>query len=200
MSVSIAILAGGQSTRMGFDKAFASVAGQPLIERVLARVADLGSEILLVANSPGEYAHLGVPIHQDVIPGKKALGGIYTALKQASNEHTLIVACDLPFLSRALMAHLIALCEDYDVVVPMNRQGRPEGMQAVYGKGCLEPIRRRLERDDLKVAGFYPEVRVRRVGDGEIDRFDPNRCSFVNVNTPEELAAAHTMAAEGICV
>lgn len=199
MSVSIALLAGGHSTRIGFNKAFAVIGGQPLIERVLARVTGLASEIMLVANTPEVYAHLGVPIYKDVIPDKRALGGIYTALKHASCEHTLVVACDLPFLNQPLMAHLMSLREGHDVVVALNRKGLPESMQAIYGKGCLEPIRRRLERNDLKVVGFYPEVRVRQVGDDEIDRFDPHRCSFINVNTPEDLAAARTMLAEGVC-
>jgi molybdopterin-guanine dinucleotide biosynthesis protein A len=97
------------------------------------------------------------------------------------------------------MAHLISLREGCDVVVPMNRKGLPESTQAVYGKGCLEPIRRRVESTNLKVVGFYPEVCVRQVGDEEIDRFDPHRCSFINVNTPEELAAARIMLTEGIC-
>jgi molybdopterin-guanine dinucleotide biosynthesis protein A len=199
MSVSVAVLVGGHSSRMGFNKAFAKIGGQPLIERVLARVKDLGDDVMLIANNPELYVHLGVRIYPDVIPGKRSLGGIYTALHHANNDHALIVACDLPFLSRALMAYLISLCEGYDVVVPLNRRGLPEGAQAVYGKGCLETIHRRLGRDDLKVTGFYPEVHVRRVGDEEIDRFDPKRCSFINVNTPEELAAAHAMLTEGAC-
>jgi len=199
MGISVAILAGGCSSRMGFNKALALLDGQPLIERVLARVADLGSEVMLIANSPELYIYLGLPIYPDVIPNKRALGGIYTALVHAANEHLLVVACDLPFLNRALMAHLIALREGCDVVVLMNREGFPEGAQAVYGKGCLEAIRRQLERDDLKVTGFYSDVCVRQVGDAEIDRFDPHRCSFFNVNTPDDLAAAGEMIAKGAC-
>lgn len=199
MSINVAVLAGGRSSRMGFDKAFAEIDGQPLIERVLARVADLGSEVMLIANAPERYTYLDLPIYPDVIPDKRALGGIYTALTHAATTHTLIVACDLPFLNRALMARLIALREGHDVVVPINRKGLPEGMQAVYGKDCLKAILPRLERDDLKVVGFYSEVRVRRVSDEEIDRIDPNRCSFINVNTPEELAAARALLAEGRC-
>ena len=69
-------------------------------------------------------------------------------------------------------------------------------MYAVYGKGCIEPIRRRLDADELKVIGFFSDVRVREVAGEEIDQFDPERLSFFNVNTPEDLEKARQLAAE----
>lgn len=196
MPVSVAILAGGQSSRMGSNKAFAEIGGRPTIERIIERVHPLGSEVLLIANTPGEYLHLGLPIYTDLIPGKSTLGGVYTAISQASNEHTLIVSCDQPFLNQDLLRYLISLREGYDVVIPLNREKYPQSMHAVYGKRCLEPIRQRLEADRLKVIGFFPDVRVREVAGKEIDQFDPQRYSFINVNTPEDLAEAQRLAYE----
>lgn len=78
---SVAIMAGGQSSRMGTDKAFVQLDGRPLIAHLLERVADLGQrETFIVTNQPAEYAPLGLPLHADVLPGKGSLGGIYTAL------------------------------------------------------------------------------------------------------------------------
>jgi molybdopterin-guanine dinucleotide biosynthesis protein A len=193
--ISVAILAGGQSRRMGQNKAFVEIGGQPMIERVVARVRGLGDEMLLIANTPTEYAHLGLPVHPDLIPNKGALGGLYTAIAQAGHDYVLVVSCDQPFLNSALLGHLIGLRYGYDVVVPLNHDGLPESMHAVYGKPCLGPIRQRLEAGRLKVISFYADVRVREVSGGEVDRFDPQRRSFMNVNTPTDLAEARRLAA-----
>ena len=194
-SVSVAILAGGQSSRMGFNKAFVDIGGKALIERIIERVAGLGEELLIITNSPAEYAHLGLPTYTDAIPGKGPLGGLYTALIRSRSAHTLVLSCDQPFLNPDLLRFLLSLRTGYDVVVPLNRDNYPQSMHAVYGRRCLEPIRRRLEANRLKVIGFFPDVRVRKVMGEEIDRIDPQRWSFVNVNTPDDLAEARRLAA-----
>jgi molybdopterin-guanine dinucleotide biosynthesis protein A len=195
-SISAAILAGGQSTRMGIDKAFVEVGGMPVIVRIIERLRGLGSETVIIANSPQEYIHLGLPVHVDLIPGKGPLGGLYTALSVTQGDHTLVVSCDQPFLNRSLLDFLLSLREGYDVVVPLNRENYPQSMHAVYSKACLKPIRSRLEINQLKVIGFFPDVRVREVVGAEIDRFDPQRWSFINVNTPEDLIEAQRLAEE----
>lgn len=189
MSASVAILAGGKSSRMGTDKSFVRVLGVPMVERVLARVHGLGAETLLVTNRPGDYAYLGLPLYTDVLPGAGALGGIYSALHYAAHPRVLVVACDMPFLSRPLLAHLLALAPDFDAVVPRAAEG-VEPLHAVYGTACLEPIRRLLDAGRYKAIGFYDDVQVRYVEEAELRRYDPRLRSFVNVNTPEEAAAA----------
>jgi molybdenum cofactor guanylyltransferase len=192
--ITVAILTGGQSSRMGRNKAFVEVGGKPIIERIVERVSDLGSEVLLIANAPAEYAHLGLPTYPDLIPGKGPLGGLYTALSHAKQAYTLAVSCDQPFLNPDLLRFLISLREGCDVVVPLDRESYPQSMHAVYGKGCIEPIRHKLDADRLKMIGFFPDVRVREVAGQEIDQFDPQRLSFFNVNTPEDLAEAQRHA------
>ena len=194
-AISVAILTGGQSSRMGRNKAFVEVGGRPIIERIIERVSNLGSEVMLITNSPADYAHLELPSYPDLILGKGPLGGLYTALTHAQNAYILAVSCDQPFLNPMLLRYIIGLREAYDVVVPLNRESYPQSMHAVYGKGCIEPIRERLEADRLKMIGFFQDVRVREVAGEEIDRIDPERHSFINVNTPEELVEAERLAA-----
>lgn len=195
--VSAAILAGGASSRMGQNKALLEVRGQPIIQRVIDRVREaVGGELFIVANDADPYERFGLPVYPDVIPGKGPLGGLYTALTHSPAPHVLTVSCDQPFLSVPLMRYLLGLREGWDVVVPLNRDGYPQSMYAVYGQGCREPIRRRLDAGRLKVIGFFPDVRVREVAGEEIDQFDPERLSFFNVNTPDDLAAAQRLAAE----
>jgi molybdenum cofactor guanylyltransferase len=193
--ISAAILAGGQSSRMGANKALMQVGGRPIVERVIDQVRPLADDLVLIANTATDYAHLGLPIFPDLLPGRGPLGGLYTAITQAQHAHTLVTSCDLPFLSPSLLRFLIDLREGWDVVVPLDREGYPQGLHAVYGKGCLEPIRRRLDANLLKVSGLFDDVRVRYVTGEEIDRFDPERLSFFNANTPRDALQAERLAA-----
>ena len=194
--LTVAILAGGRSSRMGTDKAFVRVLGRPLIEEALAQLAGLGSETLIVTNQPDDYRYLGVPLHGDVLPDKGALGGLYTALAAATRPHVLCVACDMPFVVRPLLEHLVGLAADADTDVVVPRVGgEAEPFRAVYTRAaCLGPIRRALDAGRMRMISFYPEVRVRWVEAAEIDRYDPRHLSFFNVNTPEDLEAARRLA------
>src|SRR5213076_662339 len=115
----VIILAGGQSRRMGANKALLRLdsAGPRIIERVLAAAQPLGPA-LLVTNTPADYAFLGLPMVPDARPGTGALGGLYSGLAAATAPYNLVVACDMPFLQPALLAYLAAQPRDYDVLIP----------------------------------------------------------------------------------
>jgi molybdopterin-guanine dinucleotide biosynthesis protein A len=190
-----AILAGGKSSRMGTDKAFLRVRERPVIEDLIEQLDGLGSELILITNRPESYAYLGRPMFGDVLPGKGALGGLYTALAASSQPHTLCVACDMPFVIRPFLDQLIALMHDpdTDAVVP-RLAGEAEPFRAIYSHTCLGPIRAALEAGQMRVISFFSDVRVRFVDEAEIERFDPERLSFFNMNTPEELEQARRLA------
>jgi len=184
--LTVAVQAGGQSRRMGVDKSFVLFAGRPLIETVLKIVQGLGDELILITNKPDKYAHLGLPMYPDVYPNHGSLGGIYTAVYHATHPHTLVVACDMPWLNRDLLRYMISLKDTADVIVP-RWQKFPEPLHAIYSKACLPPIQANLEAKRLKIIRFYPQVTVRYVEPKEITRFDPDGRSFANINTPDDL-------------
>src|SRR5579864_4334177 len=94
------LLAGGKSSRMGTNKALLRFpSGQTVIERIVSRIAQLCSEVLLVTNTPDDYEFLGLPMFADEIPGASSLGGIYTGLLQATSPRALVLSCDLPLVS-----------------------------------------------------------------------------------------------------
>ena len=188
----VAINAGGRSRRMGRDKALVELDGQPMLAHVLERVSDLGqAQTLLVSNDHSAHARFGLPMLRDALPEGGSLGGIYTALLHSRYGHTLVVACDMPFLSPALLRHMLALREEgeYDVIVP-RVAGYPQGLHAVYSQACIAPIRAQIESGRLKVIGFYDQVRVRYLDEAEWRPLDPDGRALHNLNTPEELAAA----------
>jgi molybdopterin-guanine dinucleotide biosynthesis protein A len=194
----VAISAGGKSSRMGTDKSFVPLLGKPMIEHVLERVSQLGqAETILITNKPELYAYLNLPMFSDVLPEKGSLGGIYTAIHHSKSDDTLCVACDMPFLNPKLLRYMLDLRDEsgapYNVIVP-RVEGYPEGMHALYSKACLEPIRARLDADRLKIIGFYDDVRVRYIDEAEYQTIDPKRLSFQNINTPDELREAQQRA------
>lgn len=194
--LTVAILAGGKSSRMGTDKSFVRVLGRPLIEDVLAQVEGIGAETIILTNRPDDYGTLGLPLFADVLPDKGALGGIYTALHSSSQPYTLCIACDMPFVVRPLLDYLISLIRDAnaDAIVP-RLNGEAEPFRAIYSQVCLGPIRAALDAGKMRVISFFPDVRVRFVDEPEIDRFDPQHLSFFNVNTPEDLEQARRLKA-----
>ena len=188
----VAINAGGQSRRMGRDKALVELDGRPMLEHVIERVSGLGqAQTLLVSNDHAAHARFGLPMVRDSLTDAGSLGGIYTALMHSQYGHTLVVACDMPFLSPALLRYVLALREEgeYDVIVP-RVDGYPQGLHAVYSQACIAPVRARIEAGRLRVIGYYDQVRVRYLDEDEWRPLDATGRALDNINTPEELAAA----------
>ncbi|MEW5831134.1 MAG: molybdenum cofactor guanylyltransferase [Chloroflexota bacterium] len=197
---SLVIQAGGQSSRMGRDKALMPFLGQPLIVRVMERLSPLADEILVTTNRPGDYRFLGLPLFPDLRPGRGALGGLYTALSSAKNPLVAVVACDMPFASKTLFEHAFSLIvqEEADVVIPDSGGGMLEPLHAVYRREtCLPAIQSALEADLWKLIAWFPQVRVRSLAPEETAVHDPEGLAFWNLNTPEEFAEAERRAAEG---
>jgi molybdopterin-guanine dinucleotide biosynthesis protein A len=188
-AVSAIVLAGGQSKRLGRDKALLELQGQPLVSRTVQKLAALSDDLLVVTSDPSRYIPLGLPARliPDERPGVGSLMGIYSGLRAARNIHALAVACDMPFLNLPLLRYMVPLASSYDVVIP-RLGGLTEPLHAIYGKSCLPFMAGLLEQGRRRIIAFFDQVQVRYVEQGEIERFDPRHLSFVNVNTPSEWA------------
>ena len=196
--LTIAVQAGGQSSRMGQDKALKPFLGRPLIQRVIERLSPLADEVIVTTNRPEEYAFLGLPLFPDLKPGRGALGGLYTALASATCDVVGVVACDMPFASISLFEHMYSLIdgEGVDVAIAQSEHG-PEPLHAVYRRAaCVPAIEASIEADQWKVIAWFPQVRVRFLKEDELKPFDPTGLAFWNLNTPEEFAEAERRAAE----
>ena len=196
--VTAVILAGGMSRRLGRNKALEPFQGEPLIQRVIARMRQVGESLIVVVNDPERAAELDLPedvtTAVDRYPGMGSLGGILTGLVTAPTEWATFCACDMPFLNPQLYQLLLSFRDGYDAVVPVV-DGRPEPTHAVYSRACVEPIRERIVANDLKISSFFGEVRVCLVPEEQIRRTDPELLSFFNVNTQEDLTTALSIVA-----
>jgi molybdopterin-guanine dinucleotide biosynthesis protein A len=185
------ILAGGHATRFGGQpKGLELVGGARIIDRVAAALRAVADELLLVANQPEASAWLpGIRTVGDVRAGFGSLGGIYSALVHAG-QPVLIVAWDMPFVEPRVLEALREAGTDADVVV--FQSGSPRGVEplcAFYRPTCLAPIERQMDVGDLRVVGFFENVRVVRLPAPA----DPEK-TFMNINTPSDLALAEGLA------
>ncbi len=194
--LTVCIQAGGQSSRMGEDKALKTFLGRPLIQRVIDRLSPIADEIIVTTNHPEEYTFLDIPLFSDLKPGRGALGGLYTAIASASHPFVAVVACDMPFASPTLIeaATKLMVEEEADVVIAKTEQGY-EPLHAVYRRAtCLPAIEAAIDADQWKVIAWFPQVKVRVLTPEEVKRYDPSGLAFWNVNTPEEFTKAEGLA------
>ena len=198
--LTLVIQAGGESRRMGADKALLPFLGQPLILRPLNRLAGLADEVLVTSNQAENYRFLGLTPIPDLVPGFGALGGLYTALSAAGYPYVAVVACDMPFASLELFAFELALLREIgaDAVIPRSDAGT-EPFHAVYRREtCLPYIRAAIENGKRRVDAWFPQVFIRYLESTEIIAYDPDQHAFLNINTPDELMEAEGIAREGI--
>ncbi|MBE0669080.1 MAG: molybdenum cofactor guanylyltransferase [Anaerolineales bacterium] len=190
--LTVVIQAGGQSSRMGEDKALKPFLGKPLIQRVIGRLAPIANEMIVTTNRPDEYGFLNLRLVPDLKPGRGALGGLYTAIASASSDFVAVAACDMPFVSRIFFesAHRLMVEEEADVVIAKTDEGY-EPFHALYRREtCLPAIEAAIDADQWKVIAWFPQVKVRTLGAEEIKAIDPSGLCFWNLNTPEEFTQA----------
>lgn len=185
-SITGIILAGGESTRMGKNKAFVEINGVQVIDRTVALFKEIFDDVLLVTNTPLDYLDLKVRAVTDLIPGKGSLGGIYTGLFFSSSPHAFFVGCDMPFLDKRVIQYFLSLAETADIVVQRTKDYW-QPLHAVYSRNLLKPIERLLQKGELKIIKAYRGMKMREVTREEVQALDPDLYSLANFNTPEEL-------------
>lgn len=183
------ILSGGLNTRMGGkSKAFLSVGGKQILDRLYRTMKGLFAEVMVVTNAPLEYLSWDVMIVTDLIPVRSSLTGIHAALFHSPTQHIFVTACDMPFLKKELVAALLEELEaKWDVIIPVTNKG-PQPLCAIYSKRCIKPIERQLRMHDPKIIHFFSTVRVKEVPEKKMLTVDPKLRSFLNINTPQDLA------------
>ena len=180
------ILAGGQSRRMGFNKALMDWGGRPLISVLIDRIRPLTDQILISSNDFSSYDFLDYPLVADHFKGQGPLAGFHAAMLQSACSLYIMLACDLPNLREAMLRNLIELASGFDAAIPRTEDGVTHPLCAVYRRTCLPSIEHALKRGSHKVIETFTDgsLEVRWVGpeEGHFQDID-----LANANTPEDL-------------
>ncbi len=187
--VAMFILAGGKSTRMGTDKAFITLDGQTLLARALAVARLVTADVRIV----GDAAKFGAfaPVVEDVFRECGPLGGIHAGLRASAAELNLMLALDLPFVSRGLIEYLIARARSSDAIVTVARAGGGwQPLCAIYRREFVDVAEKALLQGRYKIDTLFDMQRTQVIGEDELKAAGFAADLFRNVNTPEELTRA----------
>ena len=189
-----AILAGGHARRLGgLNKAglILHPGGASVLDRQLARLRRVVDRTIIIANDAGPFRAAGVPVVHDLLPDTGALGALYTAVHAAGTEWTLVVACDMPFISERLLAHLVSVGSAVDIAVPRTARGY-EPLCATYSRRSASELRRLIDEERFRLSDVarIPGLDVHEVGPDEFEAFGPEEVLFFNLNTPDDYARA----------
>lgn len=189
---SAAILVGGLARRFhGRDKGALVVDGRSILARQIDALSALTDDILLVGRTsgPGEP---GLRVVPDRLPGAGPLAGLDAALAAARDEHVLVLACDMPFVTTAFLAHLLSLAPNAEAVVPRTDRGY-HSLCAVYSRACHERVTRRLAEGHLALKDLLREVQVQTVERDAIARYGVVERLLANMNTPADVHELETL-------
>jgi molybdopterin-guanine dinucleotide biosynthesis protein A len=197
LNVSCIALAGGKSTRLGRNKLAEVVGGRILLHRVLDVLSALGREVIVVVSPssalPDLSAYPGIKIENDIRPGQGLLGGIYTGLSASRSQYNFVVGADMPFLNLQLMQYMVKAAAGADLVA--YREGdRFEPLHAVYSRACMDAMTGLMRRRSVRILEIADRVKMRYLTADEIAGRDPQRLSFFNINTEEDLSKARKIA------
>lgn len=184
-----AVLTGGESRRMGSDKARLELDGESLGARAARVLGSQIEEVVVVSRALGDHADLGVKEIADRIPGRGPLGGVHAALEYAAGRPVFALACDLPRVGPEVVAHLLELALPAltgaagPLAVVPALDGRPQPLCAVYAAAGLPEIEKRLAEGDLRMLDLAAALGALRVDLGkELPFYRPDL--FANLNDP----------------
>ena len=185
------VLTGGKSSRMGQDKALLPFGGGPLALWVAGRVQAVCGRVSLVGDG-SKYAGLGLPVIEDIYAGQGPLAGIHAALAHSDTPWSLVVGCDMPYLSSDFLGLLLEIAREgnFDAVVPESESFGYEPLCAVYTPACRAPIEEALQSHQRKTRDVFGRLCVRRVARQEWQSYDPYGKLFRNMNTREDYEQA----------
>jgi len=197
--ISVIILAGGKSSRIGLDKdkGHMLLSGANLIDQVISNIISLegiSEQDIIIAGPKEKFLNYKYKrVIEDIFPEKGPLGGIFSGLKYSTTFYNLVIGYDMPFIETKLIEYMIQNRNNYDLVLPTHSGGLWEPLCAIYSKNCLEIIEKNLKSDKLAISYIFPFLKIRWIREEEIKRFDPELHSFFNINLMNDFDQAEKL-------
>ena len=196
-SLTVVILAGGKSSRVGLNKSKGQMklTGRPLIDWVISKLTfldNLTEEDIIIVGPKEKYPNFKRVV-QDIFPQRGPLGGIFSGLKASNSQYNLLLGCDMPFIKVKLLQYMIENINSYDIIIPCYGKGLIEPLCAIYSKSCLKVIERNIRAGVLSVRKIFPYLKIRFIKEGEIKKFDAELYSFFNINLKHDFVKAEEL-------
>jgi molybdenum cofactor guanylyltransferase len=183
MQITGIILSGGQSTRMGTDKALLQIDGKTLLERAIEIFKPVCKKMVISSNNP-EHEKYGYQIIPDEIKNCGPLSGIYSCLKKSDTDWNFIISVDAAFVTQDFVEFLISETGDFEAIIPVHKNGK-EPLVALYHKNCVSVIQEKIELKDFKMQHLLNELNTKFIDvDSWIIKYPE---LFHNINRPEDL-------------
>lgn len=179
------ILAGGKSSRMGFDKQFLKIDRRRLMDSIINKLKEEFDEIIIVTNKPEHYIGLGHKITMDILKNKGPLGGIHAGLTISSSQYALVMACDMPNINLDYIRYMKDNMGKYGCTTKLGQWLEP--FCSFYSKDIIPDIEDYLNTNRRSTNGFLRQLDVNYVEEEDARRFSPNWDMFLNLNTKDDL-------------
>ena len=187
------VLAGGRSRRMGFNKAEAEMQGESMLIRMIDKLKEI-TPTILISSGIDSYPNISLPQIPDEYPQCGPLGGIYSVLKASNSSLNLVVSCDIPLVSIALLEHIVTKAVESNALItlPIDHDGQLQMMCAVYRKDVLPILKQQIDAHAFKMKDVLDLVSVKYI---KILREHPlyDEHAFMNVNSPINLEEARKL-------
>jgi molybdopterin-guanine dinucleotide biosynthesis protein A len=175
---------------MGEDKSRLRLGRRTFVEIAAEALSTVSRRVRVVGSREGAGSH-GLAVVRDVHEGLGALGGLHAAFAACEASWAAVVSCDLPFVTAELFERLASLRGDeVDAVAPLQQDGRPQPLCALYAARCLEVAERHIRTGELRPRVLLQTVRTRWVPFAELSDLDGSQLFFNNVNTPADYEEA----------
>ena len=189
------ILAGGKSSRMGTDKGLLQLCGKHIVGYAIEALSGICNRIIISSTSDA-YQSLGYEVIADEIPGIGPMGGVYSALKESKTEKNLILSCDLPFVSKELLEHILSHGEGYQVAVPWQGNQHYEPLCGFYDLSILDKLGEFIREGNYKLPDLFDEISINKlIINDRLSFYHENL--FLNVNSKHDLQMAEKLIKSG---
>ena len=185
------ILAGGKSSRMGTDKGLLQLCGKQIVSYAIDALSGICDRIIISTTSDA-YQSLGYEVIADEIPGIGPMGGVYSALKESKTGKNLILSCDLPFVSKELLEHILSHGEGYQVAVPCQGNQHYEPLCGFYDLSIIDKLGVFIRKENYKLPDLFDEISINKlIINDRLSFYCENL--FLNINTKNDLQKAEKL-------
>lgn len=181
------ILAGGKSSRMGFDKQFLEIFKKRLMKDIILNLETEFDDIVIVTNKPEEYQNFSYRLTNDIYKDIGPLGGVHAGLRIAKSKYAFVVACDMPKVNIDYIRYMMKVIDSNKLGIATKVGEYIEPFSAFYSIDMIDSMEKLIKGNQRSITRFLRQTNIDLVDEQKVREYSPNLDIFLNLNTPEDL-------------